>query len=209
MVWPGGARTLVGALALACASAPAARPRPFLPVPLISQSTSYSCGAAALMSVLLYFQVFDGPEAELHAPLAVTPEQGTHPDRIVKVAQRFGLQADKRDGLDLEDLRQELGSGALVILDIQAWPDGSRRRWQDHWEDGHYVVLVGMDDRNVYVMDPSVRGRYGYIPQPELLQRWHDYEREAGRRRIYDRLGIVVRGAEPLEAYPGPPVRIR
>ena len=149
------------------------------PVPIISQASSHSCGAAALMATLIYFGVFDGPESELHAPLAVTPEQGTHPDRIVAVARERGLTADKRTGLTLADVERALAQGAVVILAIQAWPEQSHRdagAWEASWEDGHYVVAVGLDDRNVYVMDPSVRGSYGFIPRAELLRRWHDFE---------------------------------
>ena len=54
--------------------------------------------------------------------------------------------------------------------------------WEARWEDGHYVVAVGLDDRNLYVMDPSVRGSYGFIPRAELLRRWHDFEIVGGRR---------------------------
>ena len=187
------------------------------PVPIISQASSHSCGAAALMAALIYFGAFDGPESELHAPLAVTPEEGTHPDRIVAVARERGLTADKRTGLTLADVEQALGQGAVVILAIQAWPDQAlsqrdagawEARWESSWEDGHYVVAVGLDDRNLYVMDPSVRGSYGFIPRTELLRRWHDFEIVGGRRVEYDRLGIVIRGTPAFRRFPEAPVRV-
>lgn len=181
------------------------------PVPIISQASSHSCGAAALMAALIYFGVFDGPESELHAPLAVTPEEGTHPDRIVAVARERGLTADKRTGLTLADVEQALAQGAVVILAIQAWPEQAHRdagAWESKWEDGHYVVAVGLDDRNLYVMDPSVRGSYGFIPRAELLRRWHDFEIVGGRRVEYDRLGIVLRGTPAFRRFPEAPVRV-
>jgi uncharacterized protein len=185
------------------------------PVPIISQASSHSCGAAALMAALIYFGVFDGPESELHAPLAVTPEEGTHPDRIVAVARERGLTADKRTGLTLVDVEQALAQHAVVILAIQAWPEQPLRdagawevRWQERWEDGHYVVVVGLDDRNLYVMDPSLRGSYGFIPRAELLRRWHDFETVGGRRVEYDRLGIVIRGKPAFRRFPEAPVRV-
>jgi predicted double-glycine peptidase len=182
------------------------------PVPIISQASSHSCGAAALMAALLYFGVFDGPESELHVPLAVTPEQGTHPDRIVAVARERGLTADKRTGLTLADVEQTLAQGAVAILAIQAWSEPSHRdagTWETSWEDGHYVVAVGLDGRNLYVMDPSVRGRYGFIPRAELLRRWHDFEIVGGRRVEYDRLGIVIRGKPAFRRFPEAPVRVQ
>jgi predicted double-glycine peptidase len=212
-----GALMLVLAAALSCARGTAVSGGDTgvvkAPVPIISQASSHSCGAAALMAALIYFGVFDGPESELHAPLAVTPEQGTHPDRIVAVARERGLTADKRTGLTLADVEQALAQGAVVILAIQAWPDqGQAPRdagaWEARWEDGHYVVAVGVDDRNLYVMDPSVRGSYGFIPRGELPRRWHDFEIVRGRRVEYDRLGIVIRGTPVFRRFPEPPVRV-
>ncbi len=181
------------------------------PVPIISQATSHSCGAAALMAALLYFGVFDGPESELHGPLAVTPEQGTHPDNIVAVARARGLTAELRTGLTLAAIERALAQGAVVILAVQAWLEESDRDaggWEAQWEDGHYVVAVGLDDRNLYVMDPSVRGSYGFIPRAELLRRWHDFEIVGGRRVEYDRLGIVLRGKPAFRRFPEAPVRV-
>ena len=41
-------------------------PQQALGVPLSRQQTTYSCGPAALRSVLKYFGVFDGPEQALY-----------------------------------------------------------------------------------------------------------------------------------------------
>ena len=200
---------LMLAAALSCARGTAGVVR--APVPIISQATSHSCGAAALMAALIYFGVFDGPESELHGPLAVTPEQGTHPDRIVAVARARGLTAEARTGFTLAEIERALAQGAVVILAVQAWPEEPHRDaggWEARWEDGHYVVAVGLDDRNLYVMDPSVRGSYGFIPRDELPRRWHDFEVVSGRRVEYDRLGIVIRGKPAFRRYPEAPVRV-
>ena len=183
------------------------------PVPIISQATSHSCGAAALMAVLIYFGVFDGPESELHVRLGVTPQDGTHPDQIVAVAREQGLAADKRTNVTLEDVERALAGGAVVILAIQAWPaqepsHGQAVPWETTWDDGHYVVAVGLDSNSLYVMDPSVRGSYGFIPRAELLRRWHDFELEGGRRVEYRRLGIVIRGEPRFRRFPETPVRV-
>jgi hypothetical protein len=103
---------------------------------------------------------FDGPESELHgAPGRHGPSKARNPDRMVAVARARGLTADKRTGLTLADVERALAQGAVVILAIQAWARAAasrRRRVETSWEDGHYVVASGWDDRNVYVMDPSV-----------------------------------------------------
>ena len=203
------------AWALACARAPLLQAQEpgvvKAPVPIISQATSHSCGAAALMAVLVYFGAFDGPESDLHIPLGVTPEDGTHPDRIVDAARERGLVAEKRTGVGLDEIERALAGGAVAILAIQAWPEGEGRHrldWEATWDEGHYVVVVGLDARNVYVMDPSVRGSYGFIPRDELLRRWHDFEREGGRRVEYRRLAIVIRGESHFRRFPEAPVRV-
>jgi predicted double-glycine peptidase len=189
------------------ASLPLSSPA-LLPVPLVSQARPWSCGAAALMSALVYFGVYDDPESTLDAALGVTPEAGTRVDSIVAVARRYGLQADARVGLTLDDLESGVSRGDVVIVALQAWATRMVSDWRTDWEDGHYVVVVGLSRDRVYVMDPSVRTGYGYLTRDQFVQRWHDYDLDRGRRIIFERLGIVIRGGARLARYPAEPTRI-
>ena len=163
------------------ASLPLSSPA-LLAVPLVSQARPWSCGAAALMSALVYFGVYDDPESTLDAALGVTPEAGTRVDSIVTVARRYGLQADARVGLTLEDLESGVSRGDVVIVALQAWATRAVSDWRTDWEDGHYVVVVGLSRDRVYVMDPSVRTGYGYLTRDQFVQRWHDYDLNRGKR---------------------------
>src|SRR5579863_3769231 len=167
-----------------------------LPVPLVSQARPWSCGAAALMSALLYFGVYDDPESTLDAALGVTPEAGTRVDSIVAVARRYGLQADARVGLTWEDLESGVSRGDVVIVALQAWATKTVTDWRSDWEDGHYVVVVGLSRDRVYVMDPSVRTGYGYLTRDQFLARWHDYDLDRGKKITFERLGIAIRGGQ-------------
>ena len=189
------------------ASLPLSAP-PLLPVPLVSQARPWSCGAAALMAALLYFGVYDDPESTLDAELGVTPEEGTRVDRIVAEARRYGLQADARVGLTFEDLDRGLSRGDVVIVALQAWATKAVTDWRTDWEDGHYVVVVGLSRDRVYVMDPSVRTGYAYLARDQFLQRWHDYDLDRGKRITFEQLGIVIRGGTPLARYPAEPTPI-
>ncbi len=199
---------LVGVLAgCAATTTPAttARSAPVLPadalaIPVVQQATDYSCGAAALLAILSYWQVFDGTEQELYAALDVSPENGTAPDAIVRVAGEHGLDATLRQHVTIDELRAALARNDTVIVDLQAWPDGkpSGFRWATAWEDGHYVVLVAADATYVYVMDPSAG--YGFLPIRELLDRWHDYEVRDGRRIPYVHAAIFLHGRTPLDS---------
>lgn len=186
-------------------------PREALKVPIIPQATDYSCGAAALLSVLYYWQAYDGTESSLYPLLNTTPEDGTEPNKIAEVAASLGLQASYKENMTLGELRRGLDEGKTLILDIQAWRDVTKyggSPWRDNWEDGHYVVLVALDDVNAYFMDPSAGIGYGFIPLPELLDRWHDYEDRNGRVWKYFNLAVIISGDEPLKKFPGKLVRI-
>ena len=152
-------------------------PTDYLKVPYIYQATDYSCGAAALMSILYYWGVYDGKETDLYKDLNTTTE-GTHPQSLTQLARSIGLQSRIQVYTSLDELQTALVNGETVILDIQAWPDGAEvgLPWPLVWESGHYVVLVAMDDHYAYFMDPSLLNAYGYIPLTELVERWHDYE---------------------------------
>jgi predicted double-glycine peptidase len=182
------------------ASTPTAPPpRPLLDVPDVRQSTGYTCGAAALQAVLAYWGTSER-EDRLAARLHSTPEAGTHPADIVRVAREFGLTAELREGLDLADLDRALAGGTTVIVDLQAWRDHADAPWTETWDDGHYVVLLGMDRNALYFEDPSLLGVRGVIPRQEFVDRWHDYEGAPPldpSDRKYVHMAIFLKGEHP------------
>ena len=177
-------------------------------VPDVRQGTDYSCGASVLQAVLAYWGTSER-EDRLMARLGTTPQQGARSEAIVRVARDYGLEAELREGLDLEDLEAALKKGTTVIVDIQAWREGQGRPWPETWEDGHYVILLGADAANLYFEDPSLLGSRGFIPRREFLDRWHDYEGEppldaADRKFVH--MAIFVRGERPAHRPPLEPL---
>jgi predicted double-glycine peptidase len=171
-------------------------PSNVLHVPIHRQEADYSCGPAALLSVMRYWRAFDGAERDLYDLLETTPRDGTEPVKIAETAAAFGLTVEMRTGMTTDDLRAQLARGKTVILDIQAWRTGSSARmpWEDVWEDGHYAVLIGMDAKYAYFMDPVLSDTYAYMPLDELPRRWHDYENRHGTTQRYFGLGIIMSG---------------
>ncbi|MGD0081257.1 MAG: C39 family peptidase [Methanoregula sp.] len=174
-------------------------------VPDVRQSQSYSCGAASLQAVFSYWGI-DQREGMLIQELNTTEATGTPPESIVRVARAHGLEADLRTNLTLTDLEQSLAGKVPVIIACQAWrdPGEANRSWDDTWEDGHYMVVIGMDSSNVYFEDPAMLGTRGVIPRQEFLSRWHDYEGDAPFSKnstVLNHAGIFIRGKEPA-AYP-------
>ena len=161
------------------------------------------------MAALVYFGVYDDAESTLDAELGVTSEEGTRVGRIVAEARRFGLEAESRVGLTFGDLERGVSRGDVVIVALQAWASSAVKDWRTNWEDGHYVVVVGLSRDRVYVMDPSVRTGYAYLMRDQFLARWHDYDLDGGHRTTYERLGIVIRGGTRLTRYPAEPTPIQ
>lgn len=161
-----------------------------LEVPCVRQTTLYTCGAASAVAAL---RAFDQPahERALAKELRSSPQTGTLPANIVAAMKARGLGAVARTGLGLPELRSQLERGALVLVAYQAWRDDEKTPWRDHWDDGHYSVVTGMDDKNVYLMDPSMDER-GFVPHEEFKERWHDVD---GNGVTVEQLGIVIDGA--------------
>jgi predicted double-glycine peptidase len=181
-------------------------PADYLPVPIMEQEQDYSCGAAAALAVLRYWQAYGGDERSLYELLGTSPKDGTPPENLARGLSWFGLESALRENMTLEDLRAALRRGDSVILDIQAWRDDEDTPWSERWDDGHYAVLAGMDEHYVYLMDPSTPERYTYLPLAELLERWHDYEDRDGSVRRYYQTGIIARGRRPLPRPSEPPL---
>jgi uncharacterized protein len=164
-------------------------------VPDVQQSTDFSCGAAALQAVLGYWGIHEQEPTLMHA-LHTNEISGTTPENIIRVARDMGLEAYSRENLDLASL-EEAVHRIPVICAIQAWPISrpANFSWNKCWEEGHYVIVIGIDKQNVYVEDPSLFGTRGFIPREEFLERWHDYEGEPPldkNDRLDIRLGIFI-----------------
>jgi predicted double-glycine peptidase len=147
-----------------------------LNVPLVSQSTDYSCGPAALLSVLGYYGIDKFTESELMKAAGADPKFGTNIENLADVARQNGIKAEVKTGLTLQDLNDSLLHDQPIIVDFQAWPDETLPPpfYPDVWDEGHFAVVIGLDERNVYFMDPVMLGRRGYIPVEDFLSRWHE-----------------------------------
>jgi len=159
----------------------------FLKIPNVRQSNDYSCGVACLMSILAYYDKFDGNENDLGKKLKTTYEEGTEPDNIVKVAKEYGLKSYIKEHCTIDDLKKFVENKIPVIISYQAWTNRKRNiNWQKIESDGHYSVLIGIDDDKVYFSDPSLLNKIGFLSIKELMDRWHD--------EGYERMCIIVMG---------------
>jgi predicted double-glycine peptidase len=183
------------------AAGPVARaplPDRLVHVPSVKQQTNFSCGNAATLALLRYWQwdaFADVDEAALYQPLETTRAEGTEPEPIVAYLHEAGhLEAVYRHGdVTVEELERAVDARQPPIVDLQAWQDGDLP-WRDVWDAGHYVVMVGYDADRLFFMDPSRMTPMGYtfLPRPEFEERWHDLSGHRNDR--VERMAIFARG---------------
>ncbi len=169
-------------------------------MPDTRQSTEYSCGAAAMQAVLGYWGRDIGEE-DVREMLNTNEESGTYPDDIIRVARALGLQAEYKENMSMADLENYVAEGIPVIVDCQAWRSVSQynESWADTWYNGHWLVVIGIDENNVTLEDPYILGDRGIMSREEFLARWHNVrgldETDTGKQ-IH--MGIAIRGEKPV-----------
>jgi predicted double-glycine peptidase len=147
-------------------------PANLIKIPMTRQATDYTCGVAALQSVLMYFGD-EFMESELAKALKSNTKIGTAYEEMVRFSESKGYNVQVFKNMKIEDLKTWIDAGKPVIVLLQAWAE-RKIDYATAWDDGHYAVAVGYDDNNIYFMDPSTLGNYTFVPTKEFLVRWHD-----------------------------------
>jgi predicted double-glycine peptidase len=183
-------------------------PSNFVLVPVVTQRKDFSCGAAATLAILRYWDP-DGyanvDEATLYEPLQTTHARGTEPEPIVAYLRSAGLDATYRHtDVTVADLERAVDRHEPPIVDLQAWTDHPTP-YRETWDAGHYVVMVGYDDERLYFADPSTMtpDGFGYLTRAELEERWHDLAGDHDER--VERMAIFVRSPLRAAASTNPP----
>lgn len=158
-----------------------------LDFPDVRQSTEYSCGAAAVQSVLRYYGI-DFREKALMKHLK-TDTEGTVVNNMMDFLHEMGLKTE--DGkMSIDELKKNIDKGYPVIIAVQAW--GDEKDYETSEENGHYIVTIGYEDDKFIFDDPSILSNRGYLTVKDLEKRWHDYD--SGKKQKLDKYGIVVIG---------------
>jgi len=156
-------------------------------IPKTRQATGYTCGVAAVQSVL-YYNGIARRQDELEAQLGSGPQHGTNNKNMIQVLEEYGIKTTMCHNMSIDDIVEIIERGGVVICLMQAWHGDEYHDYTEEWEDGHYVVATGYDDERLYFMDPSTIDNYTYIEKEEFLTRWHDYDED---QRYYN-AGIVI-----------------
>lgn len=132
------------------------------------------CGPASLKIVLDYYGLVKS-EQELAGLTGTTDGMGTDDKGIVQVAESLGFKTAIKNQSDFSDIENWLRKGVPVIVD---WFTRGRVDYPDsEVADGHYSVVVGLDDDSIYLQDPEI-GEIREIGRDDFLKVWFDFSGE-------------------------------
>jgi predicted double-glycine peptidase len=154
-------------------------------IPDVLQFSDYDCGDMCVQAVMAYYGT-DLNEVKLLKKLKTRKSDGTCSDHIAEFFEKQKFKVESRS-MDIDDLKYFINRKIPVIILAQAWKK-SKVKYQRTKSYGHYMIVVGYDDKNVYFEDPAIFGK-GYIPVKEFVKRWHALDKKEVKR-----LGIAVWG---------------
>jgi predicted double-glycine peptidase len=142
--------------------------------PFKRQPYSYSCGASCLETVLTFFG-YDVGENEIMKIAGTSKKEGTLVKGIIKVAKKYKLKYKMHKNMVIDDIKACIDNNIPCMLAIQAYRDNKKVKWEDDWEDGHWVVPIGYDRKYIHFEDPACQYRT-FLSYDELNKRWHDID---------------------------------
>lgn len=168
--------------------------RALINLPAGRQTYDFDCGPKALQLVLAYYGM-DIREDRLIKDLG-TDNDGTPVENMVMLAQKHRFNVFAECNVAIETLKTFLRNGNPVITLVQAWAEKSMTLgdWENDYDDGHYVVVIGYHNDIIIFQDPSSFKRT-WMTEGEFLARWHDQCPRTQRK--YDRFALALFGKTP------------
>lgn len=129
------------------------------------------CGPASLKIFLKYYGV-DKSEDELAMLCKVKKGLGTNDRSIKSAAEKLGFKVKIKNNSSFKDIESWLRKGVPVIVD---WFTRGRMDYGDSdVADGHYSVVMGLDDKFIYLQDPEI-GKMRKIEREDFMTVWFDF----------------------------------
>ena len=113
-----------------------------LPLTALQQTTDYTCGPAAAVSLLRFYQR-DGDELAIAKEMKTNEQVGTTPENMAAWFQTHGFSVQWGENGTLDLLRENLAKGIPTLVE---WSD-----WGGHW-----VIVIGYDTRKSETIDDDV-----------------------------------------------------
>jgi ABC-type bacteriocin/lantibiotic exporter with double-glycine peptidase domain len=131
------------------------------------------CGPASLKIVLGYLGM-EKEEQEL-AELVGKTDLGTNDTGIKSAAEALGFKVVVKNESSFDDIQEWLDKDVPVIVN---WFTRGRSDYSDSdVADGHYSVVTGLDEHNIYLQDPEI-GETRTISRDDFMRVWFDFSGE-------------------------------
>ena len=101
------------------------------------------CGPASLKMVIDFFGI-EKTEDELAELAGYIPTKGTTSEGIINAAKILGFNAFQKDFSEIKDIEDYVANKNIPVIVDWFSIDG-----------GHYSVIVGVDNKNIYMQDPE------------------------------------------------------
>ena len=132
------------------------------------------CGPASLKMVLEFYGA-EHTEKELAKLCETDPDLGTSDEGIKKAAESLGFSVEIKNNSTFEDIQAWLDKDVPVIVN---WFTRGRIDYpESDVPDGHLSVVVGLDDKYIYLQDPEI-GKLREIARDDFLGVWFDFTGE-------------------------------
>jgi hypothetical protein len=142
--------------------------------PFQEKLNSSYCGPATMKIVLGYFGI-DKSEDELAAMMGWSKNLGVDDNGFKKAAEYLGFKAEIKNENTFKDIEYWLKKRVPVVVD---WFTRGRTDYTDSdVSDGHYSVVMGLDDKNIYLQDPEIGGMRT-INREDFMRVWFDFTGE-------------------------------
>src|SRR3989344_8651675 len=132
------------------------------------------CGPASLKIVLEYYGI-NKSEDELSQLCKFKKGLGVDDKGIKSATEKLGLKAVIKNNSSFKDIEKWLKKEVPVIVD---WFTRGRTDYRDSSvADGHYSVVMGLDDSFIYLQDPEL-GTMRKIKRDDFMRVWFDFKGE-------------------------------
>lgn len=129
------------------------------------------CGPATLKMVLDYYGV-NKTEAKIAKLCGTRKDLGTNDKGIKEAAESLGFKVEVKNRSTFEDVKHWLDKEVPVIVN---WFTRGRSDYPDsEVADGHYSLVVGLDEKYIYLQDPEIGG-LRKIAKDDFKKVWFDF----------------------------------
>lgn len=129
------------------------------------------CGPASLKIVLDYYGI-EKSEKELAKLCGTKNNLGTDDKGLKRAVERLGFKVKIKNNSSFKEIERWLEKDVPVIVN---WFTRGRTDYTDSdVADGHYSVVCGIDDKNIYLQDPET-GNMRKIDKNDFLTVWFDF----------------------------------